>query len=78
MKPNVYEAPAPNPNVRKPRDPYHVARMIRRRERQNARTANCDVWSVKPIGVDPTGRMVYAPRGDEQGAYRAKHWKRAA
>ena len=47
----------------KPRDPYHVARMIRRRERQLGRTANAP---------PPGARRIY-----QQKAYRASHWKAA-
>lgn len=61
--------------IRKPRNPEHVARMVARRVRQLMRRADCEVWKPKRIAYDPVRGWIYGPRGDEQGAYRAKHWR---
>lgn len=64
--------------IRKPRNPEHVARMIARRVRQLMRRADCSPFGrkmVKAIGPDGLPRMIGVERGDEQGAYRAKHWR---
>ena len=55
--------------------------MAERRQRQLARTANCSAFGRKLVRTTrPDGQvvMVGVERQDEQGAYRAKHWKKAA